>query len=309
MAIRVASLDDTEAISRLFRGRIGVWQRLDAHGRVEDVPYEALTLLERWVHGGAWMSVETAAVFLNHLLLGAGIPLVAVDDSGKRILGYAEAYHSQEAEPFGSSLHIEHLMVTHEDVSIALLTALLERAKVLRARVTVNRVTDDYTLPDGYTLKTLSLLRRYTVAARQGQVFYRSVEQADANPAQISGWMMPVGRFTSARHQWETHMARLWEAFPRGRSLHRQKLAAAGQDSFVVIEQEQYDPRAATVYTWAAKPVTPQTITAIRDWAHREGYRTLILAMTDEAAKVLGAEADADAFTQETCALVPVPVS
>lgn len=308
MAVRRASLEDTGAISALFRGRIGVWQRLNADGRAEDVPYAALTLVERWLHGGAWMSIETGAIFLNHLLLGAGLPLVALD-AGGQVVGYAEAYHSIEAEPFGSSLHLEHLLTNDSDareaISASLLAALLEHAKTLKAsKVTINRVSQDVSLPSGYTCKTLSRLRRYTVGARQGQVFYRSVEHADANAAQIVGWMMPIGRFTSARHQWETHLPRLWESLPRARKLHRQKFSAAGQDSVVVIEQELYDPRSATVYAWMAKPLTLQTLMAIRDWSHREGYRTLILAMPDEAAKVLGVEAEADAFAQETCAVL-----
>ena len=303
MAIRLATLDDTGAISALFRARIGVWQRLGATGRVEDMPYEALTLVERWLHGGAWMSIETGAIFLNHLLSGAGIPLVATDE--EYVVGYAEAYHSVEADPYGSSLHLEHLLTTDERDAAELLDALLERAKAVKAsKVTMNRVSQDVTLPEGYTCTALSHLRRYTVGARQGQVFYRSVEHNDPTPAQIAGWMMPIGRLTSARHQWEMHMPRLWEALPRGRKMHRQKLAAAGQDAYVVIEQDMYDPRSASVYLWAAKPVTAQTIMAIRDWSHREGYRTLKLAMTDEAAKVLGADAEVDAFAQETCVVV-----
>lgn len=306
MGIRLASLDDSATISTLFRERIDVWQRLDAGGRVENVPYEALTLVERWLHGGAWMSIETGAIFLNHLLLGAGLPLVATDDAG-RLIGYAEAYHSVEAEPFGSSLHLEHLIARPPDerVSAALLTALSERAKAIKAgKVTINRISQDVSLPPGYGCKTLSRLRRYTVGARQGQVFYRAVEHSDSNPAQIAGWMMPIGRLTSARHQWEILMPRIWETLSRARKIHRQKFAAAGQDAYVVIEQDLYDPRSATVYAWTAKPITQQTVMAIRDWSHREGYRALTLAMTDEAAKVLGAEGEADAFAQETCAVV-----
>jgi hypothetical protein len=89
--VRLANLDDTRAISALFRARISVWQRLDARGRVETVDYDSLTLYQRWLHGGAWMSLETGAVFLNHLLLGAGIPLVAVNDGA--VAAYAEVYH------------------------------------------------------------------------------------------------------------------------------------------------------------------------------------------------------------------------
>ncbi len=307
--VRQAELDDTGAISALFRGRIGVWQRLTPQGRVEDVPYEALTIYERWLHGGAWMSVETGAIFLNHLLSGAGIALVAQRD--RRVLAYAEAYHGVEPEPFGSLLHLEHL-VLHPDgagmaLEDALLTELRDRAQALKAsRVTINRVSGDIAIPPQYALKTLSCLRRYTIPARQGQVFYRSVEHLDPNPAQVANWTMPVGRFTSSRHQWEMLMPRTWETLPemRARRTNRQKFSTAGQDAYVVVEQQLFDPRSAYVYCWTAKPLTAQTVTAIRDWAHREGYRSLIMAVHDETIPTLGSEAEADAYTQETCALI-----
>src|SRR5512139_2051816 len=104
--IREASLDDTQAISGLFRSRISAWQRLSAQGQVEDVPYDALTIYERWLHGGPWMSVETAALHLSHLLRGAGMPFVV--ESGGVVVAYAEAYHGVEPAPFGDHLHLAH---------------------------------------------------------------------------------------------------------------------------------------------------------------------------------------------------------
>ena len=115
--VRAAALDDTYAISTIARSHITVWQRVNAGGQVEDVPYDTLSIYERWLHGGPWMSVETCAILLNHLLLGAGIPLVAV--TGKGVVGYLEAYHSVEQEPFGKSLHIAHLVADDPDIEKA----------------------------------------------------------------------------------------------------------------------------------------------------------------------------------------------
>ncbi|MDQ7035939.1 MAG: hypothetical protein Q9P01_14230 [Anaerolineae bacterium] len=77
MQIRRAILDDTQTISKLFRSRIDRWQRMDSQQRVEDLAYDDLSIYERWLHGGAWMSIETGAIWLSHLLSGAGNPFCA----------------------------------------------------------------------------------------------------------------------------------------------------------------------------------------------------------------------------------------
>ena len=77
LTIRQAILDDAAAISGLFRARIPAWQRLTTSGGVETVGYDALTVYERWTHGGPWMSIETASVALARLLHGVGLALVA----------------------------------------------------------------------------------------------------------------------------------------------------------------------------------------------------------------------------------------
>ncbi|MBZ0289637.1 MAG: N-acetyltransferase, partial [Anaerolineae bacterium] len=107
--VRSAALDDTLAISALWRSHITVWQRVNAQGQVEDVPYEALTIYERWLHGGPWMSAETGAIHLSGLLRGAGVPLVV--ESAGQVVGYGEAYHGVEPAPFGNHLHVAHLVV------------------------------------------------------------------------------------------------------------------------------------------------------------------------------------------------------
>ncbi|MCA9914442.1 MAG: hypothetical protein KC496_13900 [Anaerolineae bacterium] len=47
MQIRKANLDDTQTITELFRAGVARWERMDSEGRVEDLPYDALTVYER----------------------------------------------------------------------------------------------------------------------------------------------------------------------------------------------------------------------------------------------------------------------
>ncbi|MEP7290556.1 MAG: hypothetical protein ABI835_02180, partial [Chloroflexota bacterium] len=302
--VRLAGLDDSAAISALFCAKIPLWQRVNPQGKVEDLPYEALTVYERWLHGGPWMSVETCAILLNHLLLGAGFPLVA-ERKGK-IVGYLEAYHSVEPEPFGRLLHIAHLLADNLDVEYALIDDLNARAKALKSpRITVSRVGGASVYDQRYILKPISILRRFNLPARQGQIFYRAVEHLDTNPTQINGWAMPVGRLSCSRQEWETVWPRQWETLPelRKRQTARRHISAAGQDALMFCREHPYDPRRADLSLWTPKGLTPPLVSAVRDWAHREGYRTLVVTVEDDAKEALGTEAEYDGYMQETCTL------
>jgi ribosomal protein S18 acetylase RimI-like enzyme len=304
--IRPARLDDTAAISALFRARIGAWQRWDTLGRVQDVAYEALSVYERWLHGGAWMSVETAALHLGALLLGAGIALVAEVHNG--VAGYLEAYHNVEPPPFGSSVSPSHLVVAaaHSNMGLEdmLLEALAARAKALKCeRLTAVVIGTDTAFYVRHQFKPLARIVRYSLPARTGQVFYKANDHSDMNAAQISGWQMPVGRITSARQQWEALWTRAWEIIPEMRRTYRLKFNAAGQESYIAFQPQLYNPRALDVYVWSPKPLSTQLLTAIRDWAYKENYRTLVMAVPDDTAKTLGQEAEADGYSVEVYAV------
>jgi ribosomal protein S18 acetylase RimI-like enzyme len=304
--VRQAGLDDTSAICALYRTHITVWQRVNARGGVEDVPYEALTIYERWLHGGPWMSVETAAIHLSHLLLGAGLPLVAERDGA--LLGYAEAYHGHEPAPYGDHLHIGSLTIHADHIGSgledALFTALLEHAQAAKyARLTAIRIGLDETTETLYRrhgMSPISRLSRFSLPAKSGQGFYKAVDHPDPDAAQIDGWYMPVGRGSSARQIWENLWPRTWDALPEiaARRTHRLHLSAAGQEAYVCCQQGLYAPRNADLYLWSPKPLTGQLLTALRDWTHREGYRTLVLLVPDEAAPILGTEAEPDGYFQ-----------
>jgi GNAT superfamily N-acetyltransferase len=304
--VRQARLDDAQAVSGLFRAHIHTWQRMNANGQVEDVDYEALTIYERWLHGGAWMSVETGAIHLSHLLRGAGIPVVA--EWNGHVSGYAEVYPGSEPAPVGNHLHLTNPTL-HPDagdagLDHALIAYALEQAKILKSpQVTVSFALQEFkSLYEQHGFRPLTTVRRFNLPARTGQGFYRTAESLDDSASRIAGWYMPVGRLTSARQQWETLWPRVWDAIPEIKQRRAQRIHfnAAGQEALVWCQQPLYIPRSAEVACWSPKPLTPQLLTAIRDWAHREGYRTLIMAVAEDTVKTLGAEAEPDGYVQET---------
>jgi GNAT superfamily N-acetyltransferase len=314
--IRQALLDDTQQLCALFRTRVSVWQRWNAQGQVEDLPYEALTLYQRWLHGSrgdaAWMSVETGAIWLSHLLSGAGYPIVAADNGS--VMAYAEVYHSSEPEPFGDHLHLAHIVVhpdkQSENLEDMLIQRVIEQARAMMdcRRITVSLAGYDSESTNFYAgsgFAPIAHIQRYALPARTGQSFYKATDHPNADQSQIRGWYMSVGRLEDARQHWEHLWPRLFDAVPEIRDRHTQRLhlSAAGQEAFLCCQAQLYDPRTADVYCWSPKPLTSQLLVAIRDWAHREGYRTLVLAVSDEISKLLGTEAEADPHSQQVYAL------
>jgi hypothetical protein len=313
-------LDDTQAISALFRGRVKVWQRLNAAGRVEDLPYEELSLYERWLHGGtggsnawsnAWMSVETGAIFLSHLIRGGGLPFVGVMNG--QVRAYAETYPGIEPEPYGPHLHLAHLILSplaqSSDTLDAVLNALIEETRRLGCpRLTVSLSsydTDGTALYGRYDFKLLETVRSYSLSAQTGQSFYQAVEHPSSNPAQIEDWNMSVGRTQSARQHWVTLWPHLWDAIEElaAHRVHRLKFTASGQEAFVCCQQHLYQPRSVDVYLWSPKPMTSHLLTALRDWAHRQGYRTLVFAVPEPLVKLLGSEIELNPQQQQIHAL------
>lgn len=297
MQIRPAILDDTRAIGALFRSRITAWQRQREDGQIEDVEYESLSVYERWLHGGAWMAVETGAVFLNHLLLGAGVPMVA--EHGGHVFGYVEAFPNHEADPFGAHLHVGYLVAPDAETEDALLDAMMMAARARK----LFKLTASTALGEEATAalarrggEPVYTLQRYTLTARTGQGFYRAVDLAQNDASVITGWAMPAGRDTSPRYAWETQVQRLFDTMPElaQRRAHRLRLSASGQDVIVYCRQQMYAPRTVDVSMWSPKGLQPQTVIALSDWAHREGYRTLRLMAGEADARALGPDAELD---------------
>lgn len=304
--VREAMLEDTHAVCELARMQIGVWQRMDTNGQVYDVPYEQLTIYERWLHGGPWMTLETAVLQLSHLRQGAGLALVAKDDA--HIVGYAEFFIGKEAKPYRHHIHMGTMMIhpafVDKGVDEALFTWVMDWARRKGIEViTANCAAHDkdrIAFFEHYRLKQLESVHRMVIPTKTGQVFYRALDHDKPDHDQINGWYLHIGRLGSARFQWETLWPRIWDAVPEiaGRRVHRLNFNAAGNDAFVLIREQLYRKRQADVFCWTPKPPTSQLITAIRDWAHHEGYRRLTLAVVESSIKTLGIDAESDGYIE-----------
>ncbi len=304
MLVRQATLDDTQAIVTLFRSRIPKWQRLNEHGQVEDLPYANLTIYERWLHGGAWMTLETGVLWLSHLLSGHGLAYV-VDNDGE-IVAYAEAFYDNEFQPLGNHLYVSQILVDEscaDNVHHQLADAILQDARGV-GRLTVSYPQYDTALATYYRkyfgANEILRLTRHSLNAQTGQSFYKTRDHHDDDSHQIEGWEMSIGRLTSPRMVWETEWTEHWTAIKEitARKKHRLHINAAGHEAIVCYHQQLYNSRAADVYCWSPKKLSSQLIVAIRDWGHRAGYRTLILALPDDYAKLLPAEATAEPHYQ-----------
>lgn len=294
MQIRQATLDDVQGISSLFRAQIDRWQRINANGAVEDLPYDRLTIYERWLHGGAWMAAETGAIWLSHLRRGAGTPLVLVD--GRNVIGYAETYSGSEPDPMLSHTHIAALIATPEtpdDGREILLQHLLEQAPK-GTRITTGSSPydqDRLSFYKRYGFVEMIQVQQMNISAASGSIgFYQSNEHNNPDPNQIRGWLMPVGRKESARCHWEQSWTNLWQGIPEliAQPTHRQRFSASGQEAFVHFQQHLYLARTAEICCWTQKPLSGQLVSAIRDWAYKQGYRSLLMTVTEATARVLG---------------------
>lgn len=300
MLIRQPTLDDTRAISKLFQAKIERWQRIGDNGQVEDLPYEDLSIYERWLHGGAWMSIETGAIWLSHLLGGAGLCFVLEEES---VFGYAEAYLGNEPPPYGYHLHIGDIVAESEDVQDALMQHLLEQAGGI-GRISAGSSAYDkerIKFYQRYAFLEIGRVRQVNLAAQSGNVgFYKVTEHRNSDAAQIDEWLMPVGRLQSARLHWEQLWSNLWHSVPEitARKTNRLRFNAAGQDAFVCIQQQLYNPRAADVYCWTPKALSGQLVAAIRDWSYKASYRSLSLVVNEKIAQILGSDLEETAYQQ-----------
>lgn len=304
ITVRPARLEDCEQIAALAQAQVSIWQRWDARGRVEDVTYSALTIYERWLHGGVWMSLETAAIHLGRLLLGGGYGWVAEREG--EILGYTEAYYGLESEPFGAHFHIGSLILhrdmLHGGIDRQLVDAVKMQARALKCvRLQTTTTAGEMALHlfQELNAQPVTTLRRFSLPARTGQGLYQSVVDTTGDAKTIAGWTMPLGRSTSARQAWEMHWLPTWDVLsPLRERTHRLRFSASGQEAYVVFQRGLYDPRVVEIACWTPRQISNALLMALRDWSHREGYRTLSLLIPQDAEKALGNDAEADGYSQ-----------
>lgn len=298
--VRQATLADTFAITDIHCSNVdgGVFTRRNFDGTRTPVPYEELSLFERYMSGGPWMSVEMCAVWLAHLLRhGDEIPLVAEADG--IVLGEAEITIGNEPQPYGRHLSIATLKVHRqagEDLQHALEHALMEYVKEMARVMRVQHVLAPHPVPNDlyqqHQFQALIVRRQAIVTAKEGRVVYKALPVTDFGPEQIDGWYMPYGRFQSARHEW----AHIWPGFWNGvpelvePETARFVIDLSGQRGIYFLRQDRYLPNRAEAYLWTERPLSSHMVSATRDRAARLGYNELAFYTDDKTIAMMESE-------------------
>jgi ribosomal protein S18 acetylase RimI-like enzyme len=106
--VRLAKLSDCKDITSVHCSGIRRWVRHVGSEEVED-DYKNLTVLDRYLMGGPWMSLETCISYISFLLSSGQYPSVAEID--REIVGEIEVFIGEEPLPLGKNASISVLEV------------------------------------------------------------------------------------------------------------------------------------------------------------------------------------------------------
>ncbi len=106
--IREATLSDVEGITGVHKSDVNKWYKVIDSDLVE-ASYEELSIEERWLHGGPWMSKETCYMHLKSFMNMGGKVLVAVNKG--QIIGEIEFISDSEPFPYLDNIEIYVLMI------------------------------------------------------------------------------------------------------------------------------------------------------------------------------------------------------
>ncbi|HHH41179.1 MAG TPA: GNAT family N-acetyltransferase [Chloroflexi bacterium] len=199
--VRPATLADAADITAVHCSHVETWRR---GGKGEPVPYEALSLYERWLHGGPWMSVETCAVHLNRWLR-AGHPLL-VAEVGGRVVGEAEFVVNPEPSPYGPALHLSLLFVHADHRGRGVGRALVEAGAELARERGCAVLTTQPEQPAEPFYRQVGFepwlwLREWQAPAVEGEVL---AESAHHTPYPVdAGAVLRAGRYQCGRQAWD----------------------------------------------------------------------------------------------------------
>jgi GNAT superfamily N-acetyltransferase len=309
ITVRPATLADVEGIVAIHCADMVTWRRWDEAGLAHLANYAELRPDERWLNGGPWLDKGTYAAYLKRLLRpeSGGVALVA--EAQEQVRAVAEAWLGEEPSPFGRSLDVSILYTlrghTGKGLGSALMGALRERAQAEGCEtltVTHAEAPAFYT-KHGFT--PAQTWRRVRLTALASNTLYRPEAITPgpyAGPEGVKGQAMPVGRYQSARQEWERIQPDAQPDFEawRGLRLEAWRLAARRTPAVVVFDEQPRERGTADVHVWApAATLSRQMVAAIRDRAARSGFRELMFFAAEGTLPQLGLEWRDDGFRQD----------
>lgn len=135
--IREATLSDIEGITEVHKSDVDKWYRVIGSELKED-SYENLTIEERWLHGGQWMSIETCYEHYKLFTREGGKIFVAISDG--KIVGEVEFIVDREPPPYLEHAEIYVLMIHKDYRGIGIGSKLIKAVENCCNKCSVNRV-------------------------------------------------------------------------------------------------------------------------------------------------------------------------
>jgi ribosomal protein S18 acetylase RimI-like enzyme len=287
MKIRPATLDDVVAITEVHKGDVPVWYHTIGDERTQ-AEYDKLTVFERYIAGGPWMSVETCAVHVNELLLHDLPPIVAVIDG--KVVAEAEFYIGDEGIPYGKTLDISVLYVhpqcQHQGVGGALLKYLVERAIRSQCRC-LTVVPGPRGFYQRYGFNSTYTRPQYLISAEPSDIQYTIEDIPIETPWHVvTGLPMPIGRYTSSRQEWERHKMITYHLPELSSCLHRRmRIRTPSAEAVLILSQHSPFDDALVVHAWTSTMPIPDILAIARQESAFSGYEHLRLLIDQEIVK------------------------
>jgi GNAT superfamily N-acetyltransferase len=307
ITVRPASAADVPAIVAIHCADIVTWRRWDAAGNAVLANYADLRPYERWLNGGPWMDTTTYAPYLARWTApgSGGLALVAERDG--QVLAMAEAMAGDEPPPFGRNLNISVLYAlrghTGQGLGSALMQALEAHGRALGCDTLAVGHAEAPAFYARHGLRHTETWRRAGLPARTSQTQY-AAEPAEARDyGTVAGWAMPIGRYQSARQEWERLQPGAEPDFPEWRGLRRERwrLTVRRAPAVLVLDEAPRQPGAADVHLWLppGHVLSRQLLAAVRDRAARSGFEALRLFVNEGALPALGHGWHDDGYKQQ----------
>jgi len=258
MIVRQAKLEDVKDITDIHCSNIDKWYKDNGDEKIE-VPYEDISIYERFSHGGPWMSIDTCAVHINNMLLEGNYVLVA--EEGKRVIGEIEIFIGNEPPPFGKNAHISVLFVHKEHQKKGIGTSLIEEA------IQIANKCDCYTISTQPEGKNIDFYGKFDFVPFLKQVRIEintekynrkcNIKEFESVDYEIvKDKVMIIGRYQSSKQMWEQNkLERYYAISEEFNILKNVKFKVKGKEVYVKI-RKGFGKDKANIYAWADSSIS-----------------------------------------------------
>lgn len=276
VVVRRATLKDVPFITWVHCSDLedDTWYAFPDGKRKEASDPKELTLYERWLNGGSWMSEELCAIYLNNLLLNGHMPLVA--SIGGTVVGELEVFYGYESDGklYG---HIGVVQVHREYQRQGLGTKLVEKAieyaKKRGAEYLTVRPRDS--LQSFYKKLGFSDWLRTVVFKAEAYPFLTRLswqeDQSYFNKKRFSQFIL--GQEQSSAQIWQIFHKNLFALSEFTKEpIHTGKVRSMNHETLAIFFPHVYFGDMANVYAWSERDVTDEHIFSILTLAYHFGY-------------------------------------